>query len=392
MRRGQQIQEFLRSETVGGAILIAAALVGMILANSPLHDLFHAVAGMRVGPASLHLDLTIEAWTADGLLAVFFFIIGCELKHELVVGSLSKPRQALLPVAAAVGGMLVPALLFLLVHALTPNSDPRGWGIPMATDIAFALAVLAVLGRRLPPGVRIFLLTMAIVDDLGAILVIAVFYSESVAFPWLIAAAALLSLVALAQRARLTSPFLYVPLALLTWYAMHNSGVHATIAGVALGLLMRARRDPGESEAPVDRATRALHPFSAAVAVPLFALFAAAVDVRAIDVGALVNSPILLGVVIGLVVGKPVGIVLMSRVAHLFGAALISGVSWLDIAIVGAVGGIGFTMSLLISELAYSSPDARGAAKLGVLIASLAAIGVSAALIQVRARRTGRAR
>lgn len=386
MNTKQRIQEFLRSETVGGVILMVAALIGIVAANSPLHDAFHTLASTEIGFEALHLTLTVEEWAADGLLAIFFFIIGCELKHELVVGSLSKPRQALLPVAAALGGMAVPALIFIAINAALTGGSVRGWGIPMATDIAFALAVLAILGRGLPAGVRIFLLTMAIVDDLGAILVIALFYSESVAFECLAVAAAALALFALAQRLRITTLFIYVPIALATWYAMHSSGVHATIAGVALGMLMRVRKDPGESDAPVDRATLALHPISAGIAVPIFAFFAAAVDVRSLNVEALLGSPVLLGAFFGLVVGKPAGVYLASRLAARLGAALSPGVRWIDIAIVGAVGGIGFTMSLLISELAYANDGALSAAKLGVLSASIAAVAISALLLALRRR------
>jgi NhaA family Na+:H+ antiporter len=315
-------------------------------------------------------------------------VIGCELKHELVVGTLSKPRQAALPVAAALGGMIVPALLYVAVNRGGAADALNGWGIPMATDIAFALAVLAVFGRGLPAGVRMFLLTLAVVDDLGAILVIALFYSASLHFEWLAIAALLLALFALAQRRRISSPLIYVPLALATWYAVHSAGIHPTIAGVALGLLMRVKKDRGEADAPVDRATARFHPISAAIAVPLFALFAAAVDLRSIELGAVINSPILFGVLVGLVVGKPAGILLAARLATALGATLAAGVHWIDIAIVGALGGIGFTVSLLISELAFTGEESLSAAKLGVLLASIAAVAASGALIALRRGRS----
>jgi NhaA family Na+:H+ antiporter len=388
MGRRAQVQAFLRSETVGGALLIVAALIGIICANSPLKEAFHGLATTVVGIDSLHLTLTVEEWAADGLLTIFFFIIGCELKYELVVGSLSKPRQALLPVAAAIGGMLLPALIYLGINSAVATGNVRGWGIPMATDIAFALAVLAVLGRGLPAGARIFLLTMAIVDDLGAILVIALFYSNSVAVDWLIVAALLCVLFAFAQRMRLTSPLIYIPLVLGAWYATHSSGVHATIAGVVLGLLMRARTDSGESEAPVVRIMHRLHPLSAAVAVPAFALFAAAVDLRSINIGETLTSPILLGALLGLVIGKPFGIFLAARAAAAVGATLAPGVRWIDIAIVGTVGGIGFTMSLLISELAFVGAADLGAAKLGVLAASLLAVAGSILMLTIRSKQS----
>jgi len=391
MTNQQRLRAFLQSETTGGALLIVAALVGLLLANGPLSSAFHALATTHIGSDALHLNLTIQEWTADALLAIFFFVIGCELKHELVVGTLSKPRQAVLPVAAALGGMAVPALLYVAISRGGAADAVNGWGIPMATDIAFALAVLAVLGRGLPSGVRTFLLTLAIVDDLGAILVIALFYSAGLSLEWIAVSALLLALFALAQRQRITSPLIYVPLALAVWYAVHAAGVHATIAGVALGLLMRVKKDPGESDAPVDRATARFHPISAAIAVPLFALFAAAVDLRSIDLSSVISSPILLGVFVGLVVGKPVGIILAARLATVLGAKLSPGVQWMDIALIGALAGIGFTVSLLISELAFTSDVALSAAKIGVLLASLAAVAVSATLLALRRReRTNR--
>jgi NhaA family Na+:H+ antiporter len=380
----QRLRAFLQSETTGGALLIGAAIIGLLLANGPLSDAFHALATTKIGIDALNLNLTVQKWTADALLAIFFFVIGCELKHELVVGTLSKPRQAALPVAAALGGMIVPALLYLAINRSGSADAVSGWGIPMATDIAFALAVLAVLGRGLPSGVRTFLLTLAIVDDLGAILVIALFYSAGLSLEWIAVAALLLALFALAQRLRITSPLIYVPLALAVWYAVHEAGIHATIAGVALGLLMRVKKDPGETDAPVDRATDRFHPISAGIAVPLFALFAAAVDLRSIDLGVVINSPILLGVLVGLVVGKPVGILLAARLATALGARLAAGVQWIDIAVIGALAGIGFTVSLLISELAFASEESLGAAKLGVLLASIGAVAVSGVLLAAR--------
>jgi NhaA family Na+:H+ antiporter len=391
MTNQQRLRAFLQSETTGGALLIGAALIGLLLANGPLSSAFQSIATTKIGIDALDLSMTIQKWTADALLAIFFFVIGCELKHELVVGTLSKPRQAVLPVAAALGGMAVPALLYVAISRGGAPDAVNGWGIPMATDIAFALAVLAVLGRGLPSGVRTFLLTLAIVDDLGAILVIALFYSASLSLEWIAVSALFLALFALAQRQRITSPLIYVPLALAVWYAVHAAGIHATIAGVALGLLMRVKKDPGETDAPVDRATARFHPISAVVAVPLFALFAAAVDLRSIDLGAVISSPILLGVVVGLVVGKPVGIILAAWLATALGARLSPGVQWIDIALIGALAGIGFTVSLLISELAFTSETSLSAAKLGVLIASIAAVVVSGALLAVRrGQRTSR--
>jgi NhaA family Na+:H+ antiporter len=386
MSERQRLSEFLRSEAVGGGALIAAAIAGIVLASGPLAELFRSIAETRIGPAQLHLDLTIQEWTSDGLLVIFFFIIGCELKQELVLGSLATPAQAALPIAAAIGGMVLPAALFVLLNA-HEAANLIGWGVPMATDIAFALAILAVFGRGLPVGVRAFLLTLAVVDDLGAILVIALFYSGSIEVGWLIVALLAFAAYAVAQRLRLTHVLIYLPLALCAWLAVHNAGIHPTVAGVVLGLLTRVRRDPREERAPAARVSRRLHPFSAGVAVPSFALFAAGVDLRTLSGAAQIDSPIFLGIVVGLFVGKPLGIFITARLmAALAGARLPNGVEWIDIAIVGTLGGIGFTVALLIGELAFTEPASLGAAKVGVLAASFMAAALSAIVLRVRTR------
>ena len=386
MSERQRLSEFLRSEAVGGGALIAAAIAGIMLASGPLAELFRSIAETRVGPVQMHLDLTIQEWTSDGLLAIFFFIIGCELKQELVLGSLATPAQAALPIAAAIGGMVLPAALFVLLNA-HEAANLIGWGVPMATDIAFALAILAVFGRGLPVGVRAFLLTLAVVDDLGAILVIALFYSGSIEVGWLIVALLAFAAYAVAQRLRLTHVLIYLPLALCAWLAVHNAGIHPTVAGVVLGLLTRVRRDPREERAPAERVSRRLHPFSAGVAVPAFALFAAGVDLRTLSGAAQIDSPIFLGIVVGLFVGKPLGIFITARLmAALAGARLPNGVEWIDIAIVGTLGGIGFTVALLIGELAFTDPASLGAAKVGVLAASFMAAALSAIVLRVRTR------
>ena len=379
-----RIAAILRKETFSGALVLAAACLALVWANSPFADSYHALREVRVGPAALHLDLTLGAWAADGLLAIFFFVVGLELKREFVAGDLRSPRRAALPVFAALGGMVVPALIFVAMNLETGDGALRGWAIPTATDIAFALAALAIIGTHLPIALRTFLLTLAVVDDLGAILVIALFYSAGLNLVWLVIAVLLLAAFALAQRQRISSPLIYVPLALAVWYAVHAAGIHATIAGVALGLLMRVKKDRDEADAPIDRATARFHPISAAIAVPLFALFAAAVDLRSIDLGVVIASPILLGVLVGLVVGKPVGILLAARLATALGAKLSTGVQWIDIALIGALAGIGFTVSLLISELAFTTEESLSAAKLGVLLASVAAVAVAGALLALR--------
>ncbi len=379
------LQEALRQETVGGALLLSAALVGMLWANSPWADAYATVKGLTFGPAALHLDLTVEQWAADGLLAIFFFIAGLELKRELVCGTLRKPSAAALPIVAALSGMALPALVFLAV-AHGDSSAVRGWAVPMATDIAFALAVLAVVGSRLPPSLRAFLLTLAIVDDMGAITIIAVFYTDRLALGSLAAAVALAVLYAVLQRRRVRSPWVYVPLALALWTLVHASGVHATVAGVVLGLLTRVRPDDDEQQSPAERLEHRLRPLSAGFAVPVFALFAAGVSLSGDAMSGLSADVAAVGVVAGLVLGKFVGVLGGTWLtARLTRAELSPELRWADIAAVATLSGIGFTVSLLIAELAFGDDPGRlGHVKLAVLIASLTASALAA--VQLRRR------
>ena len=382
------LRERLRDETFGGMLLLGAALIALIWANSPWADSYFALVDLQVGPVSLHLDLPLGVWAADGLLAVFFFIVGLELKHELVLGSLSKVREAVVPAAAAIGGMIVPAAIFVIVNLVMADGSLTGWGIPMATDIAFALAVLAVVGRRLPVALRAFLLTLAVVDDLGAITVIAIFYTESISFAYLAAAAATFVAYAVAMRFRVTTPFLYIPLVLAGWYFTHESGVHATIAGVVFGFLTRVRPDPGETAAPADRMSRLIGPISAGLCVPLFAFFAAGVDFRSVGLLESVTTPVAIGIIVGLVVGKPIGVLggawLTARFTR---ASLTPDLGWRDVGAIGVIAGIGFTVALLISELAYGTDEALlESAKVAVLAASVIAALLAGVAIRARNR------
>ncbi|GAA4958333.1 Na+/H+ antiporter NhaA [Streptomonospora halophila] len=385
------LADALRKDSVGGFLLIGAALVALVWANSPWAELYETIRGYTVGPsAPLHLDLTIEHWAADGILALFFFIIGAELKQEFVHGELRNPRRAMLPIVAAAGGMAVPALIFVGVNAAEP-AGLSGWGIPMATDIAFALAVLAIIGRHLPPALRTFLLTLAIVDDLGAIMVIAVFYTDELHFPALLGSLGLLGVFGYLQRGRgpagaldrspVPNWVVYVPLALAIWALMHESGVHATIAGVAMGMLMRSSTAAGERESPLHRAEHMLRPWSTALALPIFALMSAGVALG--EFGKMITDTVALGVFFGLVVGKLVGILggawLTTKLTR---AELNPTLSWWDIAGMSVLAGIGFTVSLLITELAYPGAEAMlDNAKGGVLFASLAATLLSAGML-----------
>lgn len=388
LRERSRLLEALREETVGGALLLGAAVLALVWANSPWRDAYHQLAALEVGPEALHLHLSLQTWAADGLLAVFFFVAGLELKHELVVGTLSRPAAAAVPVVAALSGMVVPAVLYAGTVSLLGDRDAlHGWGIPMATDIAFALAVLAVLGSRLPVALRAFLLTLAVVDDLGAILVIAVFYSHGFSpLPFVLA---LLGLVAywLLQQRRVDSWLVYVPLALAVWGLEHASGVHATVAGVALGLLTRVKPDPGEESTPVDRYEHALRPLSAGVCVPLFAFFSAGVTVVGLG-GSVLVAPVVVAIVVGLVVGKPLGVLGGAWVVARFTrASLSSALRWADVLAVGVLAGIGFTVSLLIGELAFPGDPTRGTeAKVGVLTASVLAALLAAVALARRRR------
>jgi NhaA family Na+:H+ antiporter len=307
------------------------------------------------------------------------------------VGRLRRPADAALPVAAALCGMVVPALVYLAVTRATDGSGP-GWAVPMATDIAFALAVLAVAGSNLPPAVRAFLLTLAVVDDLGAILVIAVFFTSDLELWALGAAIAGLALYALAQRRRITAAWLYVPLGLVVWGLVHESGIHATVAGVALGLLTRVRLDPGEARSPAEALEHRIRPLSAGLAVPAFALLAAGVAVAPGDLGAALGDIAAVGVVAGLVAGKLVGVLGGTWLAaRLTRAELSPDVSWADMTAVALLAGIGFTVSLLLTELAFADQPARlEHVKAAVLVGSVLAAIAGVTMLRRRSRHHAR--
>src|SRR5687768_14105867 len=344
------VREFLRVEAAGSLLLLLAAAVALVWANSPWAEsydaLWHAHLTIDVGP--LHLDESLQHWVNDALMVIFFFVVGLEIKYELVNGDLRDAKTAALPIVAAIGGMVVPAGLYLALNP--PGSDgSAGWGIPMATDIAFAVGVLGILGRRIPSAARLFLLTLAIVDDIGAILVIAVFYTSDLSLGWLTLAVGLLGVMAVAKWLKIWTVVLYAVLGVGVWFALLESGVHATLAGVAIGLLAPARpllneevareyaggalRDHHldadelarmrfllkESVSVVERLQSALHPASAYVVLPVFALANAGVELGAF--GEVFTEPVGLGIVLGLVLGKPVGILLTSFVAVRLGIA-----------------------------------------------------------------------
>jgi NhaA family Na+:H+ antiporter len=379
-----RIAAVLRRETVGGALLLVAAAIALVWANSPWAAAYETIRDTRVGPASLHLDLPLGTWAADGLLAIFFFVAGLELKREFVAGDLREPRRAVLPVAAAVGGMAVPALFFVLLNLGADDGALRGWAIPSATDIAFALAVLAVISTHLPTALRTFLLTLAVVDDLLAILVIAVFYTADLSVGFLFLSLLPLALFGLLVQKGIRSAWLLLPLAALAWALMHSSGVHATVAGVLLAFTVPVVSGSAE------RFEHRLRPLSAGVAVPVFAFFSAGVAVGGLSgLGAALSDSVAVGIVVGLVAGKAVGITAATWVVSRFTRAqLDEDLGWPDVLGLALLGGIGFTVSLLITELAYGAGTARyDHAKVGILAGTLTAALLATVVLRLRNRR-----
>ena len=417
------LQDFLHTEVAAGALVLGAAVVALAWVNSPFAPayfaLLHLPVELRLGPLELGGDL--HHWINDLLMALFFFVVGLEIKRELIHGELRDPKAAALPVICAVGGMVVPAGLYLALTAGT--SAVSGWGVPMATDIAFSLGVLALLGHRVPPALKVFLLTLAIADDIGAILVIAFFYSGGVVWTWLaVGAVATLAIISL-SRSNVRSQLTYVILAMVLWLAFYKAGVHPTIAGVLLGLLTPAwpfhrpataaeaarevlggldRLPPGESRqsallevsgmaweavSPLSRLEARLHPWSAWLVLPVFALANAGVSLAGTSFSALLAEPAARGVVLGLVAGKPLGILAAAALAVALGVGrLPAGVGWRDMAGVGFLAGIGFTVSIFIAGLAFSDPLVTDASKAGILTASLAAGVLGAAILLPRRR------
>ncbi|GAA1852608.1 Na+/H+ antiporter NhaA [Myceligenerans crystallogenes] len=394
----QTLRRWVTRETTGGALLIGAAVLALLWANSPWREAYQELAHTVVGPARLfgldvHLDLSLAHWAADGLLAIFFFVVGVELKHEFVAGSLRSPKEAAVPIIAAVGGMVVPAAIYSTLLLTSGHGDLlHGWAIPTATDIAFALAVLAVFGKGLPTAIRTFLLTLAVVDDLLAIVVIAVFYTSEIAWWPLLAAFACVALFGLHVRARTPRWWILLPLALLAWVFMHSSGVHATVAGVLCGFMVPASVLHGEPETRTHAFERGLRPTSSGIALPVFAFFSAGVTM--VDdggPGAVLGQPVVAAIVTALVLGKLIGVVgttwIVTRATPL---RLAPGIGVRDLLPVGLLAGIGFTVSLLISELSFTDPaheEFAAGAKVAVLSGSLLAALLGALALRWDARK-----
>jgi NhaA family Na+:H+ antiporter len=390
-----RIAAVLRKETVGGVLLLTGTVIALLWANSPWKAGYAAVRDAEIGPEALHLHLSLGTWAADGLLAIFFFVAGLELKREFVAGDLRDPRRAALPVAAAVGGMAVPAVLYVLVTLGTGDGALRGWAIPTATDIAFALAVLAVISTHLPSALRTFLLTLAVVDDLLAITIIAIFYTSALTVVPLLLALLPLALFAFLVQRRIRSVWLLLPLALLTWGLVHASGVHATVAGVLLAFtvpVMRSEAAGGADAGPglAEHFEHRFRPISAGVAVPVFAFFAAGVTIGGLaGLSDALTDTVALGIVVALVAGKTIGITAATWLVSRFTRAeLDDHLSWWDVVGLAMLGGIGFTVSLLIGELAFGPASARDEhVKVGVLVGTLTAALLAAVLLRMRNRR-----
>ena len=398
-RETLRIGAILRMETVGGMLLLLAAAAALIWANSPASDSYFAIRDLRIGYAPWHLELSLGEWAADGLLAVFFFLVGLELKREFVAGDLRSIERSIVPVTAAVGGVVVPALIYVAVN-LANGGALRGWAIPTATDIAFAVAVLAIVGSHLPSALRIFLLTLAVVDDLLAITIIAVFYSDDVdATPLLLALIPLALYAFLAQRYRhffklkpTAAWVILLPIGVVVWALVHAGGIHATVAGVLLGFTVpvlnrRAEREDPSEPGLAETFEHRFRPLSAGFAVPVFAFFAAGVSVGGWDgLGEAVTDPVALGIILGLVVGKPIGIVATTwLLIRLTRAQLDPTLRWIDMIGMSMLAGIGFTVSLLIADLSFAPEGAANDhAKIGILTASLLAALLAGVILRVR--------
>ncbi|HZA79028.1 MAG TPA: Na+/H+ antiporter NhaA [Acidimicrobiales bacterium] len=396
------VAEYLQIEGAGGFALVSAAALALLLANSPWHDMYNELWATEVGirAGGLELEEDLRHWVNDGLMVLFFFVVGLEIKTELVSGELARARRAAVPVAAAAGGMLAPALVYLSINA---DDHSSGWGVPVATDIAFALSVVGLLGERVPQPLKVLLLGLAIVDDVGAVLIIALFYTESLSVGWLGAAGALTLLVVLLRSLHVSYLPFYAVVGVGVWLATLESGVHATIAGVVLGLLAPARplvsrdhvnqvvaeqtanhdaadlRDVAvavRQATPVaERLKDGLHPWTSFLVVPTFALANAGVTFDSERISDAATSPVTLGVIAGLLVGKPAGILgAIWLVTHLTRAEVPPGSTWRHLAGLGTVAGIGFTMSLFIAGLAFGETSEQfEQAKLGIFAASAAA-------------------
>ena len=379
----------LTNESFAGLIMVAAAAIAIAWANSPFRESYATISETVVGPEALHLHMSIAHWASDGLLALFFFVVGLELKQEFVVGSLRDPRRAVVPIIAAITGMAGPVLVYVAIQLVTGSEQMAGWAIPVATDIAFALAVLSIFGKGLPPAARTFLMTLAVADDLGGIVIIGIFFSNGINILWLLASIATVAVFGLLVQRRITHWWLLWPLGILAWYFMHNAGIHATIAGVLLGMTVPAKAKSRKDGSLTEALAEKLHFYSAGIVLPIFAFFASGVNV--VDsggLGGMFADPVAMGIYLGLPLGKCIGIFGgVFIMVKLFKLKLGNGVDLADILPISLVAGIGFTVSLLIAYLSFPEGDPHGAhARVGVIIGSLLAVILGAVALRLRLR------
>lgn len=373
------IKQFFNQESTGGILLMLAVIFAMFLANSPLAGLYQGFLDtqvqVRVGQLDINKPLLL--WVNDGLMALFFLLIGLEVKRELMEGALSSVAKASLPTFAAIGGMLVPALVYLMFNYGNGMSE-NGWAIPAATDIAFALGVLALLGKRVPVALKVFLLALAIIDDIGVIVIIALFYSTDLSIVSLVIASVAIASMVILNVSGVKALTPYALLGLILWIAVLKSGVHATLAGVIIAFCIPLKVKEGE-ESPARYLEHSLHPWSSLLILPLFAFANAGLSLENMTVDSLVE-PVTLGVMLGLLLGKPVGVLLFSYVAvKLNWASLPHGVNWLQICAVAVLCGVGFTMSIFITSLAFEHAEANLAdfARLGTLLGSILSASIA---------------
>ncbi|MEJ6574222.1 MAG: Na+/H+ antiporter NhaA [Actinomycetes bacterium] len=384
---GRWLSKALRDETFGGFLLLSSAALAMIIANTYFSQGYSDLLSHKLSIGFLNLDMSILHWISDGLLAIFFLVAGLELKHELLHGSLAKPSQALVPAVAALAGIGLPILFYTFL--VRGNADAQeGWAIPMATDIAFALAVLAIAGKSLPTELRAFLLAVAVIDDLGAISVIAIFYSNKTDIQMLTLTLFLLVIFWITQKLNIGRWYVAIPLGLAIWWATYQSGIHATVAGIAIALLTRNRSRKNEISSPSEIAEKYLRPVSVALVIPLFAFASSGVDIRSFGLSQTITSPISTAIIISLVFGKALGVFGATYlVVRLTKAKLNPALRWSDVLAISLLAGIGFTVSLLIAELSYEdSENLMADAKVGILAASLIASICAVIAIRLRAR------
>lgn len=373
-------------------MLIGATALALIWANSPLAASYEWLQNVHIGPEAIGLNLSLQHWAADAVLVVFFFVVGLELKRELTIGSLSTRASAITPVVAAVGGMAVPALIYLLINLNMPGGQPGGWAIPTATDIAFALTILMVFGKGIPPAARAFLLALAVADDLMGITIIALFYSDGIQLLWLLGSFAAIVLFALLLRSGVTAWWIILPLGVLVWLCMFYSGVHPTVAGLLLGLCVPASRNVDDGPDLVARYEKRWSPLAIGLAIPFFAFMSTGLSLSLPALQDALTDPVGLGIILGLVIGKPIGIVTATVIAQLATRGHLSNrLRVADVLAVSFFAGIGLTVSLLISDLAFrSAPELRDEAVLSILLASLLATVLGALMAwftRIRRRR-----